>query len=160
MFREMRRNRQQLSREAAENVLKRCTSGVLAVSGDEDYPYAVPLSYFYEDGNLWFHCAKTGHKIDSIRRNEKVSFCVIEQDQIVPEKFTTYFRSVIVFGRARIMEDEEAKILAVTKLADKYSPHMEAARDKEIADFLSQLCMVEIEIEHITGKEAIELVNK
>ena len=106
VFRPMRRSRQELSREECEAILKEGTSGVLALLGDGDYPYAVPLSYVYEDGKIYFHCAKTGHKLDAIRRQEKASFCVIGQDQILPEKFTTCFSSVIVFGKVRILEEE------------------------------------------------------
>ena len=83
MFREMRRKRQQLSPAECEEILRRGTSGVLAAEGDGGYPYAVPLSYIYEDGRLYFHCAKAGHKLDAVRRNKKVSFCVIDRDTIV-----------------------------------------------------------------------------
>ena len=106
MFREMRRKKQALSMEDAEDILYRGTSGVLAVSGDDDYPYAVPLSYVYDGKKLYFHSARNGHKLDAISRNARVSFCVIDQDQIIPEEYTTYFRSVIVFGTIHIMEDE------------------------------------------------------
>lgn len=85
MFREMRRKNQVLSSEECIQVLNRATSGVLAVSGDDDYPYAVPLSYIYHNNKIYFHGAKTGHKLDGIMRNEKVSFCVIDQDEIVQE---------------------------------------------------------------------------
>ena len=84
MFREMRRKRQQLSEEECEVILKRGTSGVLAVSGDDGYPYAVPLSYVYDGGRLFFHCAKSGHKMDAMLRCSKVSFCVIDQDPDCP----------------------------------------------------------------------------
>jgi len=104
-FRPMRRNRQQLDENTCLKILENNTAGVLAVSGDEGYPYAVPLSYVYADGALYFHCAKAGHKTDAIRKYDKVSFCVVDQDEIVPERYTTYFRSVIVFGRARVMEN-------------------------------------------------------
>ena len=77
MFREMRRNRQILTQAECEAILAACTNGVLAVSGDDGYPYAVPLSYVYRDNKIFFHCAKTGHKLDAIARNEKVSFCVV-----------------------------------------------------------------------------------
>ena len=96
MFREMRRKRQALSPGDCAAVLCRGTSGVLAVAGDGGYPYAVPLSYGYDGEKLYFHCAKAGHKLDAIRRSPKVSFCVIDQDRVVPEEYTTYFRSVIV----------------------------------------------------------------
>ena len=77
MFREMRRKKQALSQEACSVVLEKGTSGVLAVSGDNDYPYAVPLSYVYDGEKIYFHCAKSGHKLDAIQKNQKVSFCVI-----------------------------------------------------------------------------------
>lgn len=161
MFREMRRKKQQLSEADCLAVLEKGTSGVLAVSGDEDYPYAVPLSYVYQEGRLYFHCAKTGHKLDGIARNDKVSFCVIDQDEIVPEKYTTYFRSVIVFGRARILSNEGEKRKAIELLAKKYYPgDSEENRKMEIEKDYAPLCMVEIQIEHMAGKEAIELVRR
>ena len=98
MFREMRRKKQQMSGDACDELLFRGTSGVLALSGDDGYPYAVPISYVYDGEKIYFHCAKSGHKLDAIKRNPKASFCVIGQDQIVPEEYTTYFRSVIAFG--------------------------------------------------------------
>ena len=106
MFREMRRKKQVLPEEVCTSILNRGTSGVLALMGDEGYPYAVPMSYVYDDGKLYFHCAKEGHKLDAVRRCSKASFCVIDQDQIVPEEYTTYFRSVILFGTIRILEGE------------------------------------------------------
>ena len=84
MFRPMRRHRQQLSQGDCAAILSRGTSGVLAVAGDGGYPYAVPLSYVYQEGTLFFHCAKAGHKLDALRRCSKASFCVIDQDQVVP----------------------------------------------------------------------------
>ena len=104
MFREMRRKRQMLGKEECEEILNRGTSGVLALLGDDAYPYAVPISYVYEDGKLYFHSARSGHKLDAVREYPKASFCVIDQDQIVPEEYTTYFRSVIAFGSIRILE--------------------------------------------------------
>ena len=100
MFRNMRRSKQVLSQEDSIAVLEKATSGVLAVSGDDDYPYAVPVSFVYADGKIFFHCAKSGHKLDAIARNSKVSFCVIDEDKIVPEEYTTYFRSVIAFWKS------------------------------------------------------------
>ena len=113
MFREMRLKRQLLSKEDTQKVLYQGTSGVLAVSGDDDYPYAVPLSYVYDGHKIYFHGAKAGHKLDSIVKNPKASFCVIDKDQIVPDEYTTYFRSVIVFGTIRILHDEAEKREAI-----------------------------------------------
>lgn len=158
MFREMRRKKQLLSEEESIAILEKATSGVLAVSGDEGYPYAVPLSYVYEDGKLYFHGAKSGHKLDAIMAEPKVSFCVIDQDNIIPEEYTTYFRSVIVFGKARIIEDEKELQNAIETLAIKYAPNDSAAnREKAIKKEKKYMCMFVLEIEHMTGKEAIEL---
>lgn len=159
MFREMRRKKQELAQEECVKILNKGTSGVLAVSGDEDYPYAVPLSYVYHDWKIYFHCAKEGHKLDAIERNDKVSFCVIDQDRVIPEEYTTYFRSVIAFGKARKIEDEEEKRKTLEILAVKYSPDQEGL-SKEIDGQLKRVTMVELSIEHMTGKEAIELVRE
>ncbi len=161
MFRKMRRHKQELSKEMCEKILLKGTSGVLAVLGDDDYPYAVPLSYVYEDGKIFFHSAKSGHKIDAVRRNEKVSFCVIDQDEIIPEEYTTYFRSVIVFGKIRIMNDEDEKRSAIEKLALKYAPMDSAEGRKRAVDKdYNALCMLCLDAEYMSGKEAIELVRK
>ncbi len=159
MFREMRRIKQVMSQKDSIEVLKRCTAGVLAVSGDDDYPYAVPLSYVYDDGKIYFHTAVSGHKMDAIARQEKVSFCVIDEDQIVPEEFTTYFRSVIVFGKARVLSDEE-KTAALVKLCGKYSPDEQPEHvDGEIKKSFNSVAVVEITIDHLSAKEAIEFVK-
>lgn len=160
MFREMRRKNQRLTREECNAVLERGTSGVLAVAGEEAYPYAVPLSYVYYDDKLFFHCALTGHKLEAITQNNRVSFCVIDQDQVAPEEYTTYFRSVIVFGRARILHQSEEKRAALMHLAEKYSPAHEQGRLAEIDRLFQAVCMVEVEIDHLSGKEAIELARE
>lgn len=159
MFREMRRKKQILPLDDCITILHRNTAGVLAVSGDDDYPYAVPLSYVYHEDKLYFHCAKSGHKLDGIARNEKVSFCVVDQDAVVPEEYTTYFRSVILFGRARVLANEGEKRSALEILAAKYSPDHKEGRTQEIEKQLAHVCLVEIEIESISGKESIELVR-
>lgn len=158
MFREMRRKRQLLSIEESISILKKMTSGVLAVAGDGGYPYAVPLSYVYCGDKIYFHSAKLGHKIDAILKCNKVSFCVIEQDKVMPEEYTTYFRSVVVFGKAHILDDGE-KRKAIEILAEKYSPDQEEGRLQEIGKSFKNLCMIELAVEHMTGKEAIELVR-
>lgn len=160
MFREMRRRRQQLSPEECKRILAEGTSGVLAVRGDEGYPYAVPLSYAYEEGRLFFHGAAAGHRRDAVLRDPKASFCVIGGDRVVPEEYTTYFRSVIVFGKIRILEEEAEKRSAIEKLAAKYSPRQEDGRQREIDRGFSALCMMELTVEHMTGKQAVELMRE
>ena len=161
MFREMRRKRQALSREEISLILYRGTSGVLALSGDDNYPYAVPISYVYDGEKIYFHCAKSGHKLDAIQQNEKVSFCVIDQDKIVPDEYTSYFRSVIAFGRVEVIKDEEEKLKAIEKLAIKYAPEdTDIGRKHAIDREWTSLCMLKMSIDHITGKEAIELIKE
>ncbi len=160
MFREMRRKRQQLTEADCIEILTKNTSGVLAVFDDNGYPYAVPLSYVYDNGLLYFHCAKSGHKLDAIKSCDKVSFCVVDQDFVVPQEYTTYFRSVIIFGRASIADQEDEIRSAIEQLAIKYYPddskdNRNSAIDKEY----NAMCMVKIQIEHMSGKRAIELVK-
>jgi nitroimidazol reductase NimA-like FMN-containing flavoprotein (pyridoxamine 5'-phosphate oxidase superfamily) len=155
----MRRNRQQLSREECERILGRCTSGVLALTGDGGYPYAVPLSYVYADGTIIFHSAVEGHKVDAIRRDNHCSFCVIEQDDIMPAEFTTHFRSVIVFGRIHILEGTDEKVQALRLLGRRYSPNDEPGLQHEIEKSLDHVLLLRLDIDHLSGKQAIELVQ-
>lgn len=159
MFREMRRKRQLLSKEETIEILQSCTSGVLGVIGDDEYPYTVPVSYVFKDGKLFFHCAKEGHKIDSIKRNDKVTFCVIGKDEVIQNTFTTHFSSVSIFGRARILTDDNERRYALDSLIEKYSPDYIEKGQQEIENEWNRVCLVEIKIEHMTGKAAIEIVN-
>ena len=159
MFREMKRGKQLLSMEETAAVLCRGTNGVLACLGDEDYPYAVPLSYVYFNDKIYFHSAKSGHKVDAVMKSPKVSLAVIDEDTIVSEEYTTYFRSVIAFGKARIVEDDEW-LEAFKALVEKYSGDQPTeAKHKEIVG-CRQSYIIAIDIEHITGKEAIEIIKK
>lgn len=160
-FREMRRKKQYLTEAECTEVLIRNDTGILAVLGDGGYPYTVPLNYVYTDGKLYFHCGKNGHKIDAIKNCDKVSFCVIDEDEVMPLEYATAFRSVIIFGRAHIEEDDVKKRSAIEKLALKYAPNdTKENRDKEINSDFPGLCMVRIDPEHITGKEASKFVNE
>jgi len=159
MFRDMRRKKQLLPTQETEGILLDGTSGVLAVSGDDGYPYAVPLSYAYADGKLYFHWANSGHKLDGIRQNEKVSFCVIAQDEIVPEAFATNYKSVIAFGRASVVTDDETKRRGLELLARKYSPGFEQEGAAEIEKDWKAVTVVEMTIENLTGKESLALAR-
>ncbi len=162
-------------------ILQRGTSGVLALSGDEGYPYAVPMSYAYDGegagtgggdaaavrdvapslGRLVFHSAVAGHKVDAIAREGRASFCVIDQDDVAPEKFTTLFRSAVAFGRIRVLDDPAEKRAAFELLSRRYAPDASReAESEEIERFWNALLMFELRIEHLSGKEAIELVRE
>lgn len=161
MFREMRRKRQQLEEAEAIRILREGSHGTLALSGDDGYPYALPISYAYADGILIFHSALTGHKIDSIRRSEKASFTVIEQDEVVPEEYTTLYRSVIAFGRIRIVDDNDEKIRLLRILSAKYAPmNSDELRDRAIEIDLHNTALLVLDIEHMTGKESKDLAAR
>jgi nitroimidazol reductase NimA-like FMN-containing flavoprotein (pyridoxamine 5'-phosphate oxidase superfamily) len=159
-FRPMRRIRQELPKEQCDEILNRGTYGVLSVLGDNEYPYGVPLNYVYHNGKIYFHTAVSGHKIDAMRGHDKVSFTVVDKFEIVKEEFTTYFRSVIAFGRVRFIEDEAEKRQALVWLCERYSPNNKEGMEKEIAKGFNHLHMVEITIDHLSGKESIELVRR
>ncbi|NLL15880.1 MAG: pyridoxamine 5'-phosphate oxidase family protein [Clostridiales bacterium] len=159
MFRDMRRKAQELTREECIEILKKATNGVLSVLGDDSYPYGVPLSYVYMDGKIYFHCAKTGHKLDAIKNSDKVCFTVVAQDDIKPEEFTTYFKSVVAFGRARIMDEDETALNAHIVLSEKYACNVQERLEEELKRAYSLMYMVEVELEHITGKQAKELAK-
>lgn len=159
MFRDMRRFRQLLSEEETEEILRRNTVGVLSVLGDDDYPYGVPIAYLYHDGKLYFHTASQGHKMDSIRKHNKVSFAVVDADDINEERFTTYFRSAIAFGRMRELTSPEETEEALFLLSTKYSPSIPEDVVRAHAKKASgRPLVIVMDIDHMTGKEAIELV--
>ena len=161
MFRSMRRALQQLSDDECRRILEKATSGVLALSGDDGYPYAVPISFALDGDRIIFHSAVTGHKIDAIRRSEKASFCVIDSDSVIPEKFTTAYRSVIAFGKLRIIDDSNEKRSAIEKLTRKYVPEVSREMmEKEINSGWNALAVLEMRIEHLTGKQGRELLRK
>ena len=161
MFRKVRREKCELEKSSAEKILREGLYGVLAVSGDENYPYAVPINYAVEDNKIYFHSATTGHKIDAIKNHEKASFCVVDKHDVVSEELTSYYTSAIAFGKIKIVEDSEEKIHGLELLAKKYSPNIDKDfREKEIHGKLKALSVIVFEIEHLTGKAARELVKK
>lgn len=158
MFRDMRRSRQLLPMEEAEQILKTATSGVLALEGE--YPYAVPMSHLYRDSALYFHSGMQGQKAEAVMREGKASYCVIAQDDVVAQTFSTRYKSVIAFGRICVIENAEEKLAAIRALASRFSPGFEEAAEKEIEESLDHLLMFKLEIEHMTGKEALALTQE
>ena len=150
VFRQMRRKGQELSAEENISILRKATAGTLALLGDNGYA----------DGNLYFHSALNGHKIDAIRNYDKASFCVIAKDDVQPEKYTTFYRSVIAFGRIHIIEDETEKLKTASLFGNRYNPNQDEALQQEMEKGLSRMLMIRFDIEHLTGKEAIELMKQ
>jgi len=154
MFRKMRLFKKEISRNDAIKIIEAAEHGTLAVLGADDYPYAVPLNYVYYKDCIYFHCALNGHKIDSIKGNNKVSFSIVGKSKVIPEKFTTEYESVTIFGKAHIITDKDAKQDALIALINKYSKDFFEDGLKEIDQFIIRTCIVKIEIEHLTGKKA------
>ena len=155
----MRRFRQQLSEESAREILSKCSNGVLSLVGEDGAPYGVPLSFAYDgEAAVYFHCALDGRKLDCIRHDRRCSFCVVGQDLIAPEEFTTHFRSVIVEGTVRIVEDSDEIMKGLMLLCDKYLPGVDPSA--ELSKYLSRVAVLRLDIQTLTGKEAIELVRK
>lgn len=159
MFREMRRKKQELSKEECIDILQTAKTAVLGVVGNDGYPYTVPINFVYANDKIYFHGAKNGHKIDAINKCNKVSLCVVDKDDVIEEELTTYFKSVILFGKARILNTDKEIFHAAKVFGLKYNNDVTAV-EKEIKREWNALSCIEIEIEHMTGKEAIELTRK
>ncbi len=158
MTRTMRRFKQQLSTEETSRILLNGKYCVMAVSGDDGYPYSVPVNYVYDGTSIYIHSAVQGHKIDALKRNSKCSLCIVDKDDVIPEEFTSYFRSAIVFGKTHFVESTDEKIAALRLLSEKYSPDIDP--ETEISRFIDIVCMVKIDIDNVSGKEAIELTRE
>lgn len=157
MFRAIRKKKNEIDTEAAKALLISSRRGVVAVNGDGGYPYAIPINYVYDAyaGKIYFHGAKAGHKVDSLRACDKVCFTVFGNETVKEEAWAPFMQSAVVFGRCRLVEPGERSIMLLKKLAIKYYPSEQLA-DKEIARAGKAAQMFEIEIEHLSGKEVQE----
>ena len=158
MFRDMRRKKQQLSEDECLAILDAATSGVLAVLGDDGYPYGVPLSFARVGRQLVFHSAAQGHKIDAVKAHPQASFTVVAQDDVVPSEYNTHFRSVIAFGQVRIVEDRDEKLALLRALGERYWPGHDAELEAEIAPRFDRMHVLAFDIEHLTGKQSLALM--
>lgn len=159
MERKMRRFKQLLDEQTTKEILNNATNGVLSLVDSDGEPYGVPISYAYDgNGCIYFHSAVTGHKIECIETESRCSFCVVAQDLIVPDEFTTYFRSVIVKGSVHTVIDRDDMIQGLLLLCAKYSPGIDP--DAEISKCINHVSVLRLDIDSLTGKEAIELVRK
>lgn len=157
MFREMLRKRQELPREACIEILKKEPRGVLSVLGDDDYPYGMPINHYYceEDGKIYFHGGRMGHKIDAMRRHDKASFCVFDQGYRRDGEWALNISSVIVFGRIEFVEDREKVYEIARLLSYKFTDDEEYIR-RELEHAGLRTLMFALVPEHMTGK----LVNE
>lgn len=155
MFRDMRRFKQQLDDEECKRLLKNGKRGVLAVLGDEGYPYSVPLNYVYDGGCLYFHSAVEGHKLDSVRSCDKASFCVLGDGTLSDDGWSYFFNSVIAFGRIGEISDPGKKEDKLRLLGQKYFPTREMV-ESDIRKNAARCTVLELRIEHMTAKRVHE----
>ena len=157
MFREMLRAKQALPREECVDILRRALRGVLCVNGDDGYPYGMPINHFYndEDGHIYFHGGRFGHKIDAMRRDARVSFCVMDPGERVGDGWWLRFRSVIVFGRVRFLADHDRAMDISRRLSRKFTGD-EQYIENEVAQSGPGTLVFELIPEHMTGKTVNE----
>ena len=157
MFRPLRRKKNVISEEAAKELLLNEKRGILAVNGDDGYPYALPVNYFYdmENGRIYFHGARAGHKVDSLKKSDKVCFTVYGNSQYKEGEWAPYTQSTVVFGRCHLIQDAAMTEEKVRTLAEKYYPD-KSEIDGEIAQSIRAVQLYEITIEHMTGKQVQE----
>lgn len=157
MFRKMRRIKQELTTEECEEILKTQPRGVLSLLGDNGYPYGIPMTHWYseQDGRIYFHGAKSGHKIDALRACDKVSFCVYDEGYRKEGEWSLNIRSVVVFGRIHMVEEPEKAEEICRKLCRKFSDDP-VYPEQEWKQAGSRVLCLELIPEHITGK----LVNE
>ena len=157
MFREVARKKQALTREACIDILRREMRGVLSVNGDDGYPYAMPMNHYYneDDGCLYFHSGKKGHRIDALRRDARACFCCYDGGFIKPGDWALNIQSVIVFGRLEIVEDHEKALEITRRLSRKFTDD-EAYIAREIKAFAHETRLLKLTPEHICGKHVTE----
>ena len=158
MFRPIRRKKKEMDIDAAKELLQSSRRGVLAVNGDDGYPYAIPINYFYDRNaeKIYFHGARAGHKVDALNVNDKVCFTVYGNETIKEEEaWAPFVQSTVVFGRCHLLEEGVEATEILKKVARKYYPN-ERLIDEEIERSGKAVQLFEIEIEYISGKEIQE----
>lgn len=150
-YRAVRRKDHQTDSRTARDLLERGEYGVLSTVDNDGQPYGVPVSYAFDGQSIYFHCALEGHKLDNLRANPRVSFCVVGSTRVLPEKFATLYESAVVFGEAFFLEGPE-KTRGLELLAAKYSPEHAAAGQDYIEKHFEATRVVCIRVNHISGK--------
>ena len=151
----MRRSKQQLSDEESVAILHSAIRGFLSVIGDDGYPYAIPINFVYDDGNIFFHCAREGHKLDAIRACDKACFTVTDTPEKEPGEWWYHVRSVVCFGRVHVIDDEGERLCRLRQLGRKYFPEGYDL-ESEISHSGPNAVVLKFEIEHFTGKRVKE----
>ena len=152
MERKMYKEKRQLSAEETQALFVKGHHGILSVNGDDGYPYAVPVNYVFIDGKIYIHSAKYGYKIDALKQNDKVCFTAILNSQIIPDKFTAAFESVVAFGKASFIDDGDEKLTALRTFIERFYPDHQEAGERFIHAAYEKTQIIRIDVEQMTGK--------
>lgn len=157
MFRELQKKNKQISMEECIELLKKETRGVLSVIGEDNYPYGMPMNHWYneENGKIYFHCGKSGHRLDALRKCNKVSFCTYDRGYREDGDWALHVKSVIVFGTIAIVEDMETIADISRKLSYKFTQDEEYIQN-EIDKYAKATLLMQLTPEHICGKQITE----
>lgn len=145
MFRNMRRLKQQISEQECVDVLTHAPRGILAVHGEDGYPYAFPMNYIYLDGKIYFHSAKAGHKLDALASDNKVSFCVMDAGFCKSGDWALNINSVVIFGCVKKIDDSQEIVEIVRQIGLKYYPTAEGV-EEEIRKSGAQMQILELQL--------------
>jgi hypothetical protein len=148
----LRRRDRELSTAEAWAILDRAEWGVLATVGWDGWPYAVPVNHALVDGTLILHGAATGHKLDNLAGDTRISYCVVTQAEVLPEELATRYESAIVFGRAVQIHDEATRRAALLAFGERFAAQHPEVVQREIEKDLFRTVVLRIEVERVTGK--------
>lgn len=153
MFRELERKNKQISDDECIEILKNEKRGVLSVLGDNDYPYGMPMNHFYneKDGCIYFHSGKMGHRLDAIKKHDKVSFCVYDEGYRKDGEWALNIKSVIVFGKIEVIDDIDTIVDITTSLSHKFTDDDEYIQN-EIRLYADKAMLLKLNVEHMCGK--------
>lgn len=157
MFRKLRKIKNEINQTEVKELLKTSRRGILAMNGDDGYPYAIPVNYLYDEAEekIFFHGAKAGYKVDCLKASEKVCFTVLGSEMIIDEVWAPYVQSAVVFGRCKLIDDNQIAMKRLKDFAMKYYSREDMVLD-EIKASGKATQMFEIDIEYMTGKEVQE----
>ncbi len=157
VFRSIRKKKNEIGIDEAKKLLAEARRGILTVNGDDGYPYAIPINYCYDEAHqkIYFHGSRVGHKVDALKKCDKICFAVLGSEVVKAEEWASYVQSVVVFGRCHLLDNPSEAGSLLKKFAMKYYPNEDLVNE-EISLSGKAVQMYEIEIEHLSGKEVQE----
>lgn len=150
-MKEMRRKDREIDQAETKNLLATCEYGIFSTADGNNQPYGIPVNYVYQNGAIYFHCAKSGHKLDNIKENPTVSFCVVGKTKVLSYEFATEYESAVAFGLASEIQGTERND-ALVAILEKYSPEFITQGMRYIEKNDKATTVIKIDIHHMTGK--------